>query len=94
MHGQPCMVLQTRYFCLLDFTSKLGPKRDGTDEPTAPICIDDISSGDLSIDDIVAEVSAQAYHAGKASAAAPEAFVCAHEVVFDSKGKRTCNMSM
>ena len=72
INGQPCMVLQTRFFRILD----IGRLR----QPT------------VSVGEMVAEVSPQAYHSGKN--ASPGDFVCAHEVAFDSKGKRTCNLSM
>ena len=73
MNGQPCMVLQTRYFRILDIAN--------LEQPT------------VSIGEIISEVSAEAYHAGKFGPT-PDAFVCAQEVAFDSKGKRACNLSM
>ena len=72
LNGQPCMVLQTRYFRLLD--------------------INNLQHANITSSEVAVEVSLENYHAGKL--ASPEAFVCAQEVVFDSKGKRTCNLSM
>jgi hypothetical protein len=43
-------------------------------------------------DEIVTEVTEQVYDAGKFGNLG--AFVCAHEVAFDSKGKRSYNLSM
>ncbi len=77
VNGQPCMVLQTRYFHLKDM--KL--LRQSSNEYIA-----------IPHDEIVAEVTEQAYDAGKFSKLG--AFVCAQEVAFDSKGKRSCNLSM
>ena len=54
INGQPCMVLQTRYF----------DKHNGF------------------VTEITKEDSKK------------KAFICAHEVAFDSKGKRSCNLSM
>ena len=71
INGQPCMVLQTRYFHLLDFS---------------------LVHDRVSIDRIVKEVSAEVYHAAKL--ARPNAYACAHEVAFDSKGKQSCNLSV
>ena len=71
INNQPCMVLQTRYFRLLDSHQNCTT---------------------VSINDIAAEVPAEVYHSGKSSS--PNEFVCAHEVVFDSKGKHACNPSV
>ncbi|KAL3822759.1 hypothetical protein ACHAXA_009633 [Cyclostephanos tholiformis] len=57
INGQPCMVLQTRYFYLSSCTN-------------------------------VAEVTEEDYQANSGL------FICAHEVTFDSKGKRSCNHSI
>jgi hypothetical protein len=47
----------------------------------------------LSLDKLVVEITAQEYDAGKGSIF-DDSYVCAREVAFDSKGKRTCNLSM
>ena len=77
VNGQPCMVLQTRYFYLKDINLLRQSSNEYIDIPH---------------DEIVAEVTEQAYDAGKFSKLG--AFVCAQEVAFDSKGKRSCNLSM
>ena len=46
-----------------------------------------------SLDKLVVEITAQEYDAGKGSIF-HDNYVCAREVAFDSKGKRTCNLSM
>ena len=46
----------------------------------------------VSIEDVVTEVTSEVYHAGKFTN--PNIFVSAHEVAFDSKGKRSCNHSV
>ena len=46
----------------------------------------------VSIDSIIKEVSAEVYRTAKS--ARPNAYVCAHEVAFDSKGKQSCNLSV
>jgi len=71
MSGQPCMVLQTRYFELLD--------------------IDQLQETSVSLDNIIKEVQLDVYNNGKKSGLP---FVCVHEVAFDSKGKRSCNLSL
>lgn len=73
MSGQPCMVLQTRYFQLLDM--------DQLQETPS-----------VSIDNIIKEVNFDVYNVKKYKS--PGAFVCVHEVAFDSKGKRSCNLSL
>lgn len=72
MNGQPCMILQTRYFRISDLTH--------------------LQQSTISNDSIITEISSNVYHAGKF--ANPNMFVCAQEVAFDSKGKRTCNLSI
>lgn len=72
MSGQPCMVLQTRYFQLLD--------------------MDELQETSVSIDNIIKEVNFDVYNVKKYKS--PGAFVCVHEVAFDSKGKRSCNLSL
>jgi hypothetical protein len=52
-----------------------------------------LQTSTVTVDDIVTEVSAEVYHDGKCSNNA-HAFVSAHEVAFDSKGKRSCNLSV
>ena len=73
IHGQPCKVLRTEYFQLLDIVN--------TEQPF------------VSRSDIVVKVPREMYLAGK-SGSRPNTFVCAHEVVFDSKGTPTSNDSM
>jgi hypothetical protein len=73
------MVLQTRYFYLTNKDINL--LRQSSNEYIV-----------ISNNEIVAEVTEEAYHAGNLKR--PGAFICAHEVVFDSKGKRSCNLSM
>ena len=46
----------------------------------------------VSLDDIAREVPPEAYHAARRHA--PAAFACAHEVAFDAKGVRSCNLSV
>ena len=72
------MVLQTRYFYL---TNDINLLRQSSKEYIV-----------ISNNEIVAEVTEEAYHAGNLEY--PGAFICAHEVAFDSKGKRSCNLSM
>ena len=47
----------------------------------------------VSLDELVVEITAQEYNDRKGSVN-HNAFVCAHEVAFDSKGKQSCNLSM
>ena len=46
----------------------------------------------VSIDNIIQEVSLEVYNSGSFSN--PAAFVCVHQLAFDSKGKRSCNLSL
>ena len=69
VNGQPCMVLQTKYFHLSSW---------------ANISV-------VPHNDIVTEITKEEYHTKKKFS---DAFICAHEVAFDSKGKRSCNLSM
>ena len=47
----------------------------------------------VSLDKLVVEITEQQYDTGKGSMD-HDNYVCAREVVFDSKGKRSCNLSM
>ena len=72
LFGQPCMVLQERYFQILDMNQ--------------------LEDTTVSIDNVVKEIPLELYNAGKFNC--PDAFIRVHEVAFDSKGKRSCNLSL
>lgn len=68
LNGQPCMILQYRFYRLLDYTQKAH-----------------ISS----IEEVVEEISMQEYNC-----LANNLTTRVYEVVMDSKGKRSANLSM
>ena len=72
------MVLQTKYF----YVQEMNLLRQSSNDFVV-----------VSLDKIVVEITAQRYEAGKRSIN-QHSFVCAHEVAFDSMGKRSCNLSM
>lgn len=72
LFGQPCMILQERYFQILDMNQ--------------------LEDTTVSIDNVVKEIPLELYNAGKFNC--PDAFIRVHEVAFDSKGKRSCNLSL
>ena len=47
----------------------------------------------VSLEKLVVEITEQQYDTGKGSID-HDNYVCAREVVFDAKGKRSCNLSM
>lgn len=64
------MILQTRYYQLLDFSNV---------------------EGSVTIQDIIKQVPLEVYQAGKSR---PNSFQSVHEVAFDSKGKKSSNLSL
>ncbi|KAL7508561.1 hypothetical protein ACHAXN_005625 [Cyclotella atomus] len=68
LNGQPCMILQNRFYRLLDYKEKVHVS---------------------SIEDVVEEISMQEYNC-----LANNLTVKAYEVVMDSKGKRSANLSI
>ena len=51
------------------------------------------ASSNNALDNLVVEITAQEYDAGKGSIYRDN-YVCAREVAFDSKGQPSCNLSM
>jgi hypothetical protein len=51
------------------------------------------ASSNNALDNLVVEITAQEYDAGKGSIY-HDNYVCAREVAFDSKGQPSCNLSM
>ena len=76
LHGQPCTVLQTRHFRLMD----LKPWTDSHYQGRV-----------VSLEDIITEVSQREYNEYRSIS--PNAMIRADELVFDSKGKRSANLS-
>jgi len=80
INGQPCMLIQTGYFYVQDMYLL---RKSSSNNDYAIV----------SLDELVIEITAQQYDAGKGTINRDN-FVCAREVAFDSKGKRSCNLSM
>lgn len=60
---------------------------------TGYFCFPSSNNEIVSLDQLVVEITVQQYNTGKESVFRDN-FVCARELVFDSKGKRSCNLSM
>jgi len=80
INGQPCMLIQTGYF----YVSDMNHLRKSSSNNEYAI---------VSLDKLVVEITEQQYDAGKGSIYCDN-YVCARELVFDAKGKRSCNLSM
>ena len=74
------MLIQTGYFFVPDMNRLRKPSSNN-------------EYAIVSLENIVVEITEQEYDAGKGSIYCNN-YVCAREVVFDSKGKRSCNLSM
>mmetsp|Transcript_17112 Transcript_17112/g.35715 ORF Transcript_17112/g.35715 Transcript_17112/m.35715 type:complete len:768 (+) Transcript_17112:318-2621(+) len=84
INGQPCMILQSRYFRLLDCKSTPAwGNKHGEDRNVSSF---------VSIKDLVEEISEDAYHDWTIGSS--NSMIRVHEVAFDSKGKRSANQSI
>jgi hypothetical protein len=81
INDQPCMLIQTGHFYIQDM-NLLRKSSSSNNEYV-----------NLSLENLVVEITAQEYNAGKGSNY-PDNYVCACEVAFDSKGQPSCNLSM
>lgn len=77
------MLIQTGYFYVKDVNLLRKSSSNNEDEI-------------VSLDKLVVEITVQQYNDGKRSRDNPDCdnYLCARELVFDSKGKRSCNLSM
>jgi len=82
------MLIQTGYF----YVDMNLLRKSSSNNECAIVSLDQLVV-EISLEKLVVEITEQQYDAGKGSIHCAN-YVCARELVFDAKGKRSCNLSM